>query len=63
MEKIGWLVLGGLTLGFHLGQLPFGGVLWGRAAVMLTALVLLLRAERADGARPRVQAAWLRVHA
>jgi hypothetical protein len=33
-------------IGFHIGQLAFGGVLWPWAAVMLTALVLLLRAER-----------------
>lgn len=35
-------------IGFHVGQLAFGGVLWPWAAVMLTALVLLLRAERAN---------------
>ena len=33
-------------IGFHVGQLAFGGVLWPWAIVMLTALVLLLRAER-----------------
>lgn len=33
-------------IGFHIGQLAFGGVLWPWAAVMLTALILLLRAER-----------------
>lgn len=33
-------------IGFHLGQLAFGGVLWAWAVVMLVALVLLLRAER-----------------
>jgi hypothetical protein len=33
-------------IGFHVAQLAFGGVLWPWAAVMLTALVLLLRAER-----------------
>jgi uncharacterized membrane protein YphA (DoxX/SURF4 family) len=33
-------------IGFHVGQLAFGGVLWAWAAVMLVALVLLLRAER-----------------
>jgi len=32
-------------IAFHVGQLAFGGVLWPWAAVMLTALVLLLRAE------------------
>ncbi len=33
-------------IGFHAGQLAFGGMLWAWAAVMLVALVLLLRAER-----------------
>ena len=33
-------------IGFHVGQLAFGGVLWAWAAVLLTALILLLRAER-----------------
>ena len=33
-------------IGFHIGQLAFGGVLWPWAIVMLVALVLLLRAER-----------------
>jgi hypothetical protein len=33
-------------IGFHVGQLAFGGVLWPWAIVMLVALVLLLRAER-----------------
>jgi hypothetical protein len=33
-------------IGFHMGQLAFGGVLWPWATVMLVALVLLLRAER-----------------
>jgi hypothetical protein len=41
-------------IGFHLGQLPFGGVLWPWAAFMLTALVLLLRAERRAGRPGRV---------
>ena len=42
-----WTQAGLLALiGFHLGQLAFGGVLWPWAAVMLVALVLLLRAER-----------------
>jgi hypothetical protein len=42
-----WTQMGLLGLiGFHVGQLAFGGVLWPWAAVMLTALVLLLRAER-----------------
>ncbi len=47
-------------IGFHIGQLPFGGVLWPWAAVMLTALVLLLRAERR--ATPAVAAERLRDH-
>ena len=33
-------------IGFHIGQLAFGGVLWPWAIMMLVALVLLLRAER-----------------
>lgn len=33
-------------IGFHIGQLAFGGVLWVWAPLMLVALVLLLRAER-----------------
>lgn len=42
-----WTQTGLLGLiGFHIGQLAFGGVLWPWAAVMLAALVLLLRAER-----------------
>lgn len=42
-----WTQIGLLALiGFHVGQLAFGGVLWPWAAVMLVALVLLLRAER-----------------
>jgi hypothetical protein len=40
--QVGLLAL----IGFHLGQLAFGGVLWPWAVVMLVALVLLLRAER-----------------
>jgi hypothetical protein len=32
-------------IGFHVGQLAFGGVLWIWAPLMLVALVLLLRAE------------------
>ena len=36
-------------MGFHAGQLAFGGVLWVWAPIMLVALGLLLRAElRAD---------------
>lgn len=34
-------------IGFHVAALAFGGVLWPWALVMLTSLVLLLRAERA----------------
>jgi hypothetical protein len=42
-----WTQIGLLALiGFHVGQLAFGGVLWPWAAGMLVALVLLLRAER-----------------
>lgn len=33
-------------IGFHVGQLAFGGVLWVWAPVMLVTLGLLLRAER-----------------
>jgi hypothetical protein len=33
-------------IGFHIGQLAFGGMLWPWALLMLVALVLLLRAER-----------------
>jgi hypothetical protein len=33
-------------IGFHLGQLAFGGVMWVWAPLMLVTLVLLLRAER-----------------
>lgn len=33
-------------IGFHVGQLAFGGVLWVWAPLMLVALALLLRAER-----------------
>jgi hypothetical protein len=36
----------GSLIAFHIGQLPFGGVLWPWAAVMLVTLTLLLRAER-----------------
>ena len=39
-------------IGFHLGQLAFGGVLWPWAIVMLVALVLLLRAERHPSTTP-----------
>jgi hypothetical protein len=51
----GALILGGgrrtqvglvALIGFHVGQLAFGGVLWIWAPVMLVALALLLRAER-----------------
>ena len=42
-----WTQVGLLGLiGFHIGQLAFGGVLWPWAIVMLVALGLLLRAER-----------------
>jgi len=42
-------------IGFHVGLLAFGGVLWPWAAVMLTALVLLFRAERNASSSARVQ--------
>ena len=42
-----WTQVGLMALiGFHIGQLAFGGVLWIWAPLMLVALVLLLRAER-----------------
>ena len=45
-----WTQLGLIALiGFHLGQLAFGGVLWIWAPLMLITLVLLLRAERQTG--------------
>jgi uncharacterized membrane protein len=47
-----WTQAGYVALiGFHLGQLAFGGVLWVWAPLMLVTLVLLLRAERRDAAR------------
>lgn len=50
-----WTQAGLLALiGFHVGQLAFGGVLWVWAPVMLVTLVLLLRAERFQ--RPRDEA-------
>lgn len=39
-------------IGFHIGQLAFGGVLWPWAVVMLVTLTLLLRAERHPPAAP-----------
>ena len=42
-------------IGFHIGQLAFGGVLWIWAPVMLVTLVLLLRAERLADAAPSLQ--------
>jgi hypothetical protein len=42
-------------IGFHLGQLAFGGVLWVWAPLMLLTLVLLLRAERNAPAPPRTR--------
>lgn len=42
-----WTQAGLIALiGFHVGQLAFGGVLWVWAPLMLVALFLLLRAER-----------------
>jgi hypothetical protein len=39
-------------IAFHVGQLPFGGVLWPWAAVMIVTLSLLLRAERHPAPAP-----------
>lgn len=39
-----------VLIGFHIGQLAFGGVLWPWAVMMLVALSLLLRAERRSSA-------------
>lgn len=45
-----WTQAGLIALiGFHAGQLAFGGVLWVWAPLMLVTLVLLLRAERQAG--------------
>ena len=42
-----WTQIGLMALiGFHVGQLAFGGVLWVWAPLMLVTLLLLLRAER-----------------
>lgn len=42
-----WTQIGLMALiGFHVGQLAFGGVLWIWAPLMLVTLTLLLRAER-----------------
>ncbi len=42
-----WTQIGLIALiGFHIGQLAFGGVMWFWAPLMLVTLVLLLRAER-----------------
>lgn len=42
-----WTQIGLIALiGFHVGQLAFGGVLWIWAPLMLVTLTLLLRAER-----------------
>jgi uncharacterized membrane protein YphA (DoxX/SURF4 family) len=40
-------------IGFHVGQLPFGGLMWVWAPLMLVTFVLLLRAERRASSRPR----------
>lgn len=49
-----WTQAGLIALiGFHLGQLAFGGVLWVWAPLMSVALVLLLRAERQAAAESR----------
>lgn len=39
-------------IGFHVGQLAFGGVLWIWAPLMIVTFVLLLRAERRATAAP-----------
>jgi hypothetical protein len=45
-----WTQAGLIALiGFHVGQLAFGGVMWVWAPLMLVTLVLLLRAERQAG--------------
>jgi hypothetical protein len=45
-----WTQAGLIALiGFHAGQLAFGGVLWIWAPLMLVTLILLLRAERQAG--------------
>src|SRR4051812_30847149 len=42
-----WTQAGLIALiGFHVGQLAFGGVMWVWAPLMLVTLALLLRAER-----------------
>ena len=46
--QVGLLAL----IGFHVGQLAFGGVLWIWAPMMLVAFVLLLRAERCATTAP-----------
>ena len=50
-------------IGFHIGQLAFGGVLWVWAPLMLVALTLLLRAERHAAPPARVGLSTLRRHA
>jgi hypothetical protein len=48
-----WTQIGYLALiGFHVGQLAFGGVLWIWAPLMLVTLTLLLRAERQSSTTP-----------
>lgn len=52
-----WTQVGLIALiGFHIGQLAFGGVMWVWAPLMLVTLVLLLRAERqaALGGQPTI---------
>lgn len=51
-----WTQVGLMALiGFHVGQLAFGGVMWVWAPLMLVTLVLLLRAERQAGRISRRQ--------
>lgn len=48
-----WTQIGLLAfIGFHVGQLAFGGVLWIWAPLMLVTLTLLLRAERQSYTTP-----------
>ena len=58
-----WTQLGLLALiGFHLGQLAFGGLLWIWAPLMLVTLTLLLRAERHAGPQQHMRAPAVKRH-
>jgi hypothetical protein len=50
-------------MGFHVGQLAFGGVLWVWAPLMLVTLTLLLRAERNAAPSARARLSPVRRHA